>query len=159
MSSPLVRTLLTDPARTHAYAKWSGAHWRLVSLVELGVPTWQPEALAVCDLVLSHWAKPQRSAQVPMVNGRARRCASQEGNAVAAACRIGLADDPRVTVLVEHLLESQWPDGMSTAPRPVRPWWRTPSATGSGVEAVDWADVAHQMVTLDALRVGGSEPG
>ena len=34
-ASPIVRALLTDPARTHPYAKWSGAHWRLVSLAEL----------------------------------------------------------------------------------------------------------------------------
>jgi hypothetical protein len=107
MSSPLVRTLLTDSASTRPYAKWSGAHWRLVSLVELGVPPGQPDAVALCDLVLNYWATPRRLARVPVVNGLARRCASQEGNAVAAACRLGLADDPRVTVLVEHLLEWQ----------------------------------------------------
>ena len=221
MSSPLVRALLTDPARTHPYAKWSGAHWRLVSLVELGVDAGQPEALAVCDIALSHWATPQRLTQVPVVNGLCltgrQRC--------RGGFRIGLADDPRVTVLVEQLLEWQWPDGgwncdprtearrsslhetlpphrgaaappallaLRPAPgtsrplprrlrrrprtvlarlflsarrrkdgswRAVRPWWRAPGATGSGVEAVDWADVAHQMVTLNALRVGASEPG
>ena len=43
--------------------------------------------------------------------------------------------------------------------RAVRPWWRPPGAAGSGVEAVDWADVAHQMVTLNALRVGAGEQG
>ncbi len=267
MSSPLVRTLLTDPARPHPYAKWSGAHWRLVSLVELGLPSGHPEALAVADIVLSHWAAPQRLARVPVVNGRARRCASQEGNAVAAACRLGLADDPRVALLVERLLAWQWPDGgWNCDPRPeathssfhetlpalwgvheygaatgdlacdtavrsaselllrhqvvfsqrtgqpihpsfvqphyppywhydvlqalvvlcragfeadprteparqilrvrrrrdgvwraVRPWWRAPGAAGSGVEAADWGDVAHQMVTLNALRVGANE--
>jgi hypothetical protein len=267
LSSPLVRTLLTAPARTHPYAKWTGAHWRLVSLVELGVPPGQPDALALCDIVLDHWAAPPRLAQVPVVNGRARRCASQEGNAVAAACRLGLAGDPRVSLLVEHLLAWQWPDGgwncdrrpearhsslHETLPalwglheyaaatggtacaravgaagelllrhhvvhsrrtgqpihptfvqphyppywhydllqallvlcragfaddprttsarqlvsarrrkdgrwRAVRPWWRAPGAAGSGVEAVDWAGVAHQMVTLNALRVGAGE--
>jgi len=267
MRSPLVRALLTDPARDHPYAKWTGAHWRLVSLAELGVPARQPEALAVCDMVLDHWAAPQRLEEVPVIRGRARRCASQEGNAVAAACRFGFAGDPRVTVLVEHLLEWQWPDGgWNCDPRPeassssvhetlpalwglheyeaatgdarcatavhaagdlllrrrvvysrrtgqpihpsvvqphyppywhydllqallvlgragladdprtvparqmlaarrrkdgrwraVRPWWRAPGATGSGVEAVNWADVAHQMATLNALRVGAAD--
>lgn len=110
MSSPLVRTLLTDPARTQSYAKWSGAHWRLVWLVELGLSSGHSEALAVADVVLSHWASLQRLARVPVVNGRARRCASQEGNAVAAACRLGVADDPRVALLVERLPAWQWPD-------------------------------------------------
>jgi hypothetical protein len=26
----------------HTYTKWGGAHWRLVSLVELGVPAGEP---------------------------------------------------------------------------------------------------------------------
>ena len=119
LSSPLVRALLTDPSRTHPYAKWSGAHWRLVSLVELGVPAGQPEAVAACDSVLTHWARRERLSQVPVVGGRARRCASQEGNAVAVASRLGLARDQRVALLVEHLLAWQWPDGgWNCDPRP-----------------------------------------
>jgi hypothetical protein len=43
LSVPLVRGLLRGQKRDggfggHAYQKWGGAHWRLVSLVELGVP-------------------------------------------------------------------------------------------------------------------------
>jgi hypothetical protein len=43
LSGPLVRGLLRGQKRDggfggHAYQKWGGAHWRLVSLVELGVP-------------------------------------------------------------------------------------------------------------------------
>jgi hypothetical protein len=188
--------------------------------------------------------------------------ASQEGNAVAVACRLGLAGDERVGRLVEHLVAGQWPDGgwncdrhrgvhrssvHETLPalwglhehaaatgdvrsrqaataaaevllarhvvsaagtdrplhrsvidlhyppywhydvlqalvvldragyradprtrrarqlvaakqrkdggwRAVRPWWRPPGSTGL-VEAVDWGEAAHQMVTLNALRV------
>ncbi len=37
--------------------------------------------------------------------------ASQEGNAVAVACRLGLAGDERVARLVRQLLEGQWSDG------------------------------------------------
>ena len=40
-----------------------------------------------------------------------RRCGSQEGNALAVCCRLGLADDPRVQLLAESLVEWQWPDG------------------------------------------------
>lgn len=267
LSSPLVQGLLTYPSRIHPYAKWAGAHWRLVSLVELGIPTGEPRASEACDVVLNHWAGDRRLAQVPVVGGLARRCASQEGNAVAVACRLGLADDARVALLVEHLLRWQWPDGgWNCDPRPeatrssfhetlpalwglheyravtgdaacdeavgaaaelllehevvfshrtgqpihpsfvqlhyppywhydvlqallilhragfgadsrtvrareivaarrrkdgrwraVRRWWRAPGAAGSCVEAVDWTDAAHEMVTLNALRVGASQ--
>jgi hypothetical protein len=116
LTSPLVQGLLTDPTppgghRPHPYGKWTGAHWRLVSLVELGVPAGHGPVLALADEVLDCWAQPRRLADVPVVDGRARRCASQEGNAVATACRLGLHDDPRVRTLVRHLVAWQWPDG------------------------------------------------
>src|SRR6186997_2848256 len=34
------------------YRKWSGAHWRLVSLVELGVPPGEPNLIAAAGTVL-----------------------------------------------------------------------------------------------------------
>jgi hypothetical protein len=46
-----------------------------------------------------------------VIAGPARRCASQEGNALAACCRLGLRDDPRVEILARSLVEWQWPDG------------------------------------------------
>jgi hypothetical protein len=63
--------------------------------------------------------------------------------------RAGFRDDPR-TSRARHLVGGkQRPDGRWRA---VRPWWRPPGSPGL-VEAVDWGDVAHQMVTLNALRV------
>ena len=46
-----------------------------------------------------------------MIDGLTRRCASQEGNALAVCCRLGMADDPRVQLLARSLVEWQWPDG------------------------------------------------
>jgi len=40
-----------------------------------------------------------------------RRCASQEGNALAVCSRLGIAQDPRVRRLAESLMKWQWPDG------------------------------------------------
>ncbi len=37
----------------HPYAKWGGAHWRLVSLVELGVPPGEPRCVAAAATVLA----------------------------------------------------------------------------------------------------------
>ena len=96
---------------TAHYAKWRGAHWRLVSLVELDVPSGHPAAVRSAHAVLAMWAGPRRLAAVPIIDGRARRCASQEGNAVAVACRLGLAADDRVATLAGHLVGWQWPDG------------------------------------------------
>lgn len=265
-ASRVVRRLLTglDDSVRAPYVKWTGAHWRLVSLVELGVAEEEPAVMHAADALLGYWSRPQRLAAVPVVDGRARRCASQEGNALAVACRLGLWRDDRAVTLAEHLLSWQWPDGgwncdlrpaashssfHETLPalrglaeygatsgdrttldavasaaelllshevlyatstgepihesfafphyppfwhydvlqallvlervgvgadprtgrarqllvdrrrpdrrwRAARRWWRPPGSTGSGVEAVDWGDVAHQMVTLNALRVG-----
>jgi hypothetical protein len=93
----------------HPYRKWTGAHWRLVSLVELGIPPQEPRAAAAAGHVLSWLASPAR--RVPRIGGLARPHASIEGNALAACCRLGLAADPRVRCLAEALITWQWPDG------------------------------------------------
>jgi hypothetical protein len=95
----------------NVYSKWKGAHWRLVSLVELGIPAGEPRALAAMETVL-HWltGKSHRAA-VLTIEERVRRCASQEGNALAVMSRLGMADDPRAGILAESLVEWQWADG------------------------------------------------
>jgi hypothetical protein len=45
------------------------------------------------------------------VAGKTRRCASQEGNALAVCSRLGLAGDERVGMLAAPLVKWQWPDG------------------------------------------------
>lgn len=266
LDSPIVQQLLDETSSARSgdpYAKWAGAHWRLVSLVELGVPAGSA-ARGMVDVVLDHWTRPGRVDHVRIAEPRPRLHASQDGNAVAVACRLGLHADPRVRRLVEVLLDAQWPDGGWNCDRraeartssvhetlpalwglteyagatgdeearraadraaelllsrevsfsrrtgaPIhgsmlephfppywhydvlralvilhragygidgrtararqilsdrrrndgrwqagRRWWRPPGRRGSGVEAVDWAGVADQMVTLDALRIG-----
>jgi hypothetical protein len=111
-----VRALLRGQLRdgsfgVHTYKKWEGAHWRLVSLVELEVPPGEPRAVAAASTVLDWLTGKGHRKGVRVVDGLTRRCASQEGNALAVCCRLGLRDDPRVTLLAESLLEWQWPDG------------------------------------------------
>jgi hypothetical protein len=91
------------------YRKWTGAHWRLVSLVELGIPEREPRAVAAADTVLAALT-PQRR-RVTVIGGLTRRCASIEGNALAVCSRLGLAADPRVRELAAALISWQWPDG------------------------------------------------
>jgi hypothetical protein len=116
LGGPLVSALLDGQQRdggfgAHAYAKWGGAHWRLVSLVELAVPPEEPRALRAVEPVLDWLTGDGHRRRIPTINGLVRRCGSQEGNALAVCCRLGLAEDPRVELLARSLIEWQWPDG------------------------------------------------
>jgi hypothetical protein len=113
---PRVRTLLQEQQRdgsfgNHPYSKWTGAHWRLVSLIELGIPTGHRRALAATNDVLRWLHRGEQARPARRINGLVRRHASQEGNAIAVCVRLGRATDPLVRTLVERLLDSQWPDG------------------------------------------------
>jgi hypothetical protein len=115
-NGPRVRLLLAGQQRdgrfgVHPYQKWTGAHWRLVSLVELGIPQEFRPAVRATDLVLKWLLGEAHVRNVPLINGLYRRCASQEGNALAVCSRLGLAQDPRVRRLAESLVKWQWPDG------------------------------------------------
>ncbi len=94
-----------------AYRNWTGAHWRLISLVELAVPPLEQRACLAAEQVLGWLARPERLREAPIVEGLARRCASVEGNALAVCCRLGLAGDERVALLAASLIGWQWPDG------------------------------------------------
>jgi hypothetical protein len=95
----------------HPYTKFGGAHWRLVSLVELAVPAGEPRALAALETVFAWLTSPGRARSLVVINGLVRRCASMEGNALAVASRLGCALDPRAEQLARSLVEWQWPDG------------------------------------------------
>ena len=116
LDGPKVRALLAGQRPdggfgVNVYAKWGGAHWRLVSLVELGVPAGEPRCVAAVETVLAWLTGKGHRSRIQTIDGLVRRCGSQEGNALAVCCRLGLADDPRVRLLAESLVEWQWPDG------------------------------------------------
>ena len=114
-SGLLVRGLLRGQKRDggfggHPYQKWGGAHWRLVSLVELGVPA-DERLLAAAETVLDWLTSDGHRKRIQAIDGLTRRCGSQEGNALAVCCRLGMATDARVELLARSLAEWQWPDG------------------------------------------------
>jgi len=111
LEGPIVSALLDAPLDLRPYKKWQGAHWRLVSLVELGIPSGEERALGAADQVLAWLTGDGHRKSIQTIDGLVRRCGSQEGNALAACCRLGLADDARVQLLAESLVEWQWPDG------------------------------------------------
>ncbi len=125
--SPRVQTLLAGVRKTRptSYAKWQGAHWVLASLAELGYPPGDTSLEPECSEVLKTWlsasffqefvaeskAAAYRRTGVPVIDGRHRRCASQQGSALLSATRLGLVDQEQAGALVERLLHWQWPDG------------------------------------------------
>lgn len=107
------------------YAKWTGAHWVLVDLADMGYPPGDKALLPLREQVYESWLSPSHIRErviekesrpnlygggVPIVRGRARRCASQEGNALYSTLALGLADE-RAERLAENLIRWQWPDG------------------------------------------------
>ena len=129
--SPRVAALLAgrdDNGRLHrggnVYAKWQGAHWVLATLADIGFPAGEASLAPMRDQVLDWWLhdsfyeefEASRSADaykrsgVPVMRGRYRRCASQQGNALYFLTKLGLADE-KTERLVERLLHWQWPDG------------------------------------------------
>jgi hypothetical protein len=111
LSGAIVTRLLTDAcADKRAYRKWTGAHWRIVSLAELEVPAHEPRAVAAAEYDLAEIMRSLRYG-VTVVDGLVRRCGSIEGNTLGACSRLGMTGDPRVQRLAEGLIEWQWPDG------------------------------------------------
>jgi hypothetical protein len=111
LRGPKVRALLSEQREVHPYRKWYGAHWRLVSLVELAVPATEPRVRTALASVLGWLTSDAHRRGIKTVRGLTRRHASQEGNALAVASRLGNVDDPRVELLARSLVEWQWPDG------------------------------------------------
>jgi hypothetical protein len=108
--SPRVRAMLGGELPRKAYSKWRGAHWVLAALADLGYPPGDEALAPLRDKVVGTWLHESYYRSVPMVEGRYRRCGSQQGYALLALTTLDLAPD-RTGDLVERLLHWQWPDG------------------------------------------------
>lgn len=94
----------------HPYSKWNGAHWVLATLADLGYPPGDESLIPLREQVYEWLLGDGHRKGVKIIAGRARRCASQEGNALLALLTLGLADE-RTEELAQGLLQWQWPDG------------------------------------------------
>jgi hypothetical protein len=110
--SPLARALISTCACDRsAYKKWDGAHWVLSLLADLGYPPGDETLRPLMEKTLNTWVGAARNKDhARVLDGRVRRCASQEGYAVWSSLRLGFAD-ARTDTLVQSLLRWQWPDG------------------------------------------------
>ncbi|HZD12984.1 MAG TPA: hypothetical protein VE177_05640, partial [Candidatus Binatus sp.] len=125
MSGTVASKLLTGQQSdggfgVHPYTKWTGAHWRLVSLVEQGMRPRDRRGVRMARHVLEWLTSQQHQERIVEVEGRYRVHASQEGNALAACSRLGLTDQPVVQDVAERLVQWQWSDGgWNCDPRPM----------------------------------------
>lgn len=129
--SARVRSLLRNRTKDgrvepvkHVYRKWQGAHWVLSCLADIGYPHKDKKILPIVEQVLDFWLSPvftnsvvrdtaqpaHKDKAVPIIHGRARRCASQQGNAMFSALALGFGNE-RTEQLAELLLKWQWHDG------------------------------------------------
>lgn len=114
-SSPHVLALLASRApdgtiSLHPYQKWQGAHWVLGQLADIEYPPCDTDLIPLRDQVFSWLFSPEHEIHIRLIEGRVRRCASQEGNALYAALMLGIAD-ARAEELASRLMRWQWPDG------------------------------------------------
>ncbi len=114
-TSPRVKKLLSErddigQIPVHPYTKWSGAHWVLADLADNGYPAGDGALIPLREQVYDWLFSPPHQKNIRLINGRIRRCASQEGNALYATLKLGLADE-RADELASRLVQWQWPDG------------------------------------------------
>jgi len=109
----------------NVYDKWQGAHWVLAALADISFPKGEKKLIPVKNQVLRMWldeyyykeftakttAEARKKEGVPLLNGRFRRCCSQQGNALYSLLKLGFDDDEGVHELAKLLLKWQWPDG------------------------------------------------
>src|SRR5258708_16051191 len=74
----------------------------------MGYPPGDESLFAMRDQVYETWLSARRP--ISIINGRPRRCASQEGNALYSTLALGISDQ-RADRLAENLVGWQWPDG------------------------------------------------
>jgi hypothetical protein len=119
LSGPLVGALLSGQRPDggfgcHPYRKWEGAHWRLVALVELGVPSGEPRSLAAAGTVLDWLAGDGHRRGIKTINGSPVRSSNGSGPTVA-----GTAIRARLGVARRSTSRSRLPGGYtSTGSRP-----------------------------------------
>jgi hypothetical protein len=107
--SAQVRALLAA-CQGHPYKKWMGPHWVLSVLADLGYPSGDESLRPLVEQAYQYLLGEPHAKHIRMIDGRMRRCASQESNLVYSTLTLGLAD-ARTDELADRLIKWQWPDG------------------------------------------------
>ena len=96
--SPIIQRLLSDRDSDgqipfNPYNKWFGSHWVLSILADLGYPEGDDTLKPLLEQSYAVWLSKEHEKYIQTINGRVRRCASQEGNCVYYSIALGLADE------------------------------------------------------------------
>lgn len=94
----------------HVYTKWQGAHWILSQLADIGYPPGDTDLVSSINEEMKWLLSSKRWESKPLINGRRRFCASQDGNGLYAALSLGFFDE-RCKILADRLIQHQWSDG------------------------------------------------
>lgn len=114
-NSVRVKTLLSERDKKGEvpfwpYKKWFGAHWVLVALADLDYPINDASLFPLREQVLTWLLSIDYLRLIKIINNIPRIHASIDGNAIYILLKLGLADD-RIYILIDRLLQTQWPDG------------------------------------------------
>ncbi len=94
----------------HPYNKWFGAHWVLSNLADLCYPEGDESLKPLLEQCYDWLFSKEHAKYIQNIDGRVRRCASQEGNCVYYSIALGIADK-RTEELAARLIKWQWEDG------------------------------------------------
>ncbi len=114
--SPIISSLFSylpkdETSETfHVYTKWQGVHWILAQLADIGYPPGDKDLIPSITREMSWLLSDKHWKSKPLINGRRRFCASQEGNGLYAAVSLGFFDK-RCKQLADRLIQHQWSDG------------------------------------------------
>ena len=113
--SPRAQTLIASPhteerGELHPYNKWRGAHWVLAQLADIGYPAGDSVLAPLFDRACAWLLSGKHVRGVAVIDGRARRCGSQEGNLLLSLLTLA-PGDARADPLAANLMRWQWPDG------------------------------------------------
>jgi hypothetical protein len=150
--SPRVKALLSERGPDgripfHPYRKFFGAHWVLVALADLGYPQGDRTLIPLCNQALEWITSEEYETRLirRRKTGPVRIHGSVDGNAIFAILTLGL-EDPRVDILIGHLLDYQWPDG----------GWNCDLKAKGTVSSFDETWIPFRALALHARLTGNS---
>jgi len=113
--SAIVKSLLSERDTNweiphHPYSKWDGSNWVLAILADLDYPEKDESLLPLKEQNLKWILSKEHGLKIKNIDGRVRRCASQEGNVLYSMLKLGLYDS-RADEIAERLMSWQWADG------------------------------------------------
>jgi hypothetical protein len=152
--SPRVQKLLSEReemgnAPPGPYRKWTGAHWMLAGLADIGYPPGDKALLPLREQIYDWLFGEEHQKKIKSVNGRVRRCASQEGNALYYL----LAFLARQRAVIERCCQGERPDSLLPEEQMAVDLIHSDGCANSGLRT--YLQEMMAVMAFDAERRGG----